>query len=478
MLDNLTRRLGGILAKIARKGRLTEEDVAEMLREVRVALLEADVNFKVAKEFIARVKEQATGEAVFGSLTADQTIIKIVRDELISTLGAEGFKIEYGSSPPAVILMCGLQGSGKTTTTAKLAAWMKKNGKNPLLAACDVQRPAAITQLEVLGEQVGVSVFSDRDSSSPVDIAKAALARAKHMMHDVLIIDTAGRLQVDEALMGELSEIYKATKPIESFLVLDSTTGQEAVNVAGVFHERVPLTGAIFTKLDGDTRGGAVLSVRAATGVPVRFIGVGEGTDALEPFYPERMAGRILGMGDVLGIIEKAEAAFNPEEAAGLEKKFKTGNLDFNDMLSQFKTMRSMGPMKNILKMIPGMSTMIPEGALDNVDEGQIDRVQAIILSMTPKERSNPDIINGSRRKRMAAGSGTTVEEVNHLIKQLYEMRRTFKEISKMQGKMGKMGRGGGLGRALPPPPSSPSDDSNKPKRRSFWGELAKKNEE
>ena len=476
MLDNLTRRLGGILEKIARKGRLSEEDVAEMLREVRVALLEADVNFKVAKEFIARVKEKAVGENVFGTLTADQTIIRIVRDELVETLGGEeGFRVEYGSAPPAVVLMCGLQGSGKTTTTGKLALWMKKSGKNPLLAACDVQRPAAITQLEVLGEQVGVPVFSDRNGANPVEIAKAALARARHMQHDVLIIDTAGRLQVDEALMGELGEIYKATKPNESFLVLDATTGQEAVNVAAAFHERVPLTGAIFTKLDGDTRGGAILSVRASTGVPVRFTGVGEAVDALEPFYPDRMAGRILGMGDVLGIIEKAEAAFDPEQAAGLENKFKTGNLDFNDMLQQFETMRKMGSMKNLMKMIPGLSNMMPEGALDNVDESQIERVKAIILSMTPRERTYPDIINSSRRKRMAAGSGTSVEEVNHLIKQLYEMRRTFKQLSKMQDKMGKKGGLGRMGRELPPPPP-PTDPSKR--RRSFWGDLAKKDEE
>lgn len=463
MLDNLTRRLSGILEKIARKGRLSEEDVAEMLREVRVALLEADVNFKVAKEFIARVKEKAVGEAVFGTLTADQTLIRIVRDELIETLGSEGFKLEYGSSPPAVVLMCGLQGSGKTTTTAKLAAWMKKSGKNPLLAACDVQRPAAITQLEVLGESVGAPVFSMRDGQSPVEIATAALARARHMMNDVLIVDTAGRLQVDDALMDELAQIHRAVKPNESFLVLDATTGQEAVNVAGVFHERVPLTGAIFTKLDGDTRGGAILSVRAATGVPVRFIGVGEASDALEPFYADRMAGRILGMGDVLGIIEKAEAAFDPEQAVGLERKFKTGNLDFNDMLQQFKTMRSMGPMKNILKMIPGAASMFPEGALDSIDERQIDRIEAVILSMTPRERSNPDLINGSRRKRIARGSGTSVEEVNHLIKQLYEMRRTFKQVSQMQSKFGKAAK---RGRALPPPPGLGATRQ----RRSFWG--------
>ena len=479
MLDNLTRRLGTILAKIAQKGRLSEEDVTEMLREVRVALLEADVNYKVAKEFVARVKDKATGENVFGTLTADQTIIRIVRDELVETLGGDGgFKIEYGSNPPAVVLMCGLQGSGKTTTTGKLALWMKKNGKNPLLAACDVQRPAAITQLEVLGEQVGVPVFSMRDGQSPVEIAKAALARARHMQHDVLIVDTAGRLQIDAALMAELGEIVAVTKPNESFLVLDATTGQEAVNVAQAFQAQVPLTGAIFTKLDGDTRGGAILSVRDATGVPVRFIGVGEGTDALEPFYADRMAGRILGMGDVLGIIEKAEAAFDPEAMGELEKKFDRGNLDFNDMLGQFKAMRKMGSMKNLIKMIPGMATMLPEEALEGMDESKIDGIEAIILSMTPKERTHPDIINASRRKRIALGSGTTVEEVNHLMKQLHESRRMMKQLSQMQKKMGKRGGMGGLGGMagggmpeLPPPPM-PTDPTKR--RRSFWGDQNK----
>ena len=473
MLDNLTRRLGTILAKIAQKGRLSEEDVTEMLREVRVALLEADVNFKVAKEFIARVKDKAVGENVFGTLTADQTIIRVVRDELVETLGGEGgFKVEYGSAPPAVVLMCGLQGSGKTTTTGKLALWMKKAGKNPLLAACDVQRPAAITQLEILGEGAGVPVFSMRGGESPVEIARAALARAKHMGNDVLIVDTAGRLQIDDALMAELAEIVKVTKPSESFLVLDATTGQESVNVAQAFQAQVPLTGAIFTKLDGDTRGGALLSVRAATGVPVRFLGVGEGTDALEPFYPDRMAGRILGMGDVLGIIEKAEAAFDPEAMGGLEKKFDRGNLDFNDMLGQFQAMKKMGSMKNLIKMIPGMSTMLPEDALENMDESRMGVVEAIILSMTPKERSHPDLIDASRRKRIARGSGTSVEEVNHLIKQLYESRRMMKQLSQMQKKMGKRGGLGGAmgGRDLPaaPPPASLGATR---KRRSFWGD-------
>lgn len=438
MLDNLTRRLGGILAGLGRKGRLTEDDVNEMLREVRVALLEADVNFKVAKQFIAHVKEKAVGEDVYASLTADQTIIKIVRDELTEMLGTETIRFDFGSQPPTVVLMCGLQGSGKTTTTAKLAKWLIAQGKKPMLAACDIQRPAAVKQLEVLGEQVGCPVFTKLDGTSPVKIAQEALERAKYMMNDVLIVDTAGRTTIDGPLMEELKQIHDVVKPNEVFLVLDSTTGQEAVSVAEAFHALVPVTGAIFTKLDGDTRGGAVLSVRSATGVPVRFTGVGEQVDALEPFHPDRMAQRIIGFGDVMGIIEKAELAFEGEDVEGMDKRLQKGDFDFDFMLQQFRMMRKMGPLKNVMKMIPGMATHIPEEALDQVDDKQVNRIEAIILSMTPKERTNPDIINGSRRKRIAAGSGTSVEEVNHLIRQLYEMRRTMKQLGQMQKKMFK----------------------------------------
>jgi len=433
MLDTLTRRMAGIFAGLRSKGRLTEADVNEMLREVRVALLEADVNFAVAKDFIAHVKAQAVGEDVYGSLTADQTIIKIVRDELTAMLGGEAPRFNWSPAPPTVILMCGLQGSGKTTTCAKLAKWLGKQDKKAMLAACDVQRPAAIQQLEILGEQVGVPVYSKHDGTKPVEIAREELARCKHLMLDVLIVDTAGRLQVDEPLMDELSQIVKAVQPSEVFLVLDSTTGQEAVNVAKAFHERVEVTGAIFSKLDGDTRGGAVLSVKAATQVPVRFIGIGESTDALDMFYPERMAQRILGMGDVLGIIEKAEEAIDLEEAKQLEAKMVKGHINFDDMLSQFAAMRKMGPIQNVLKMIPGVSTMVPEEALNSMNDSQVNRIEAIILSMTPKERVNPDIINGSRRKRLALGSGTSVEEVNSLIKQLYNMRRQMKQMTKLQ---------------------------------------------
>lgn len=438
MLDTLTRRLSGILANLRKQGKLTEEDVNEMLREVRVALLEADVNFAVAKGFIARVKEKAIGEDVYATLTADQTIIKIVRDELTEMLGTETIRFDYGPQPPTVVLMCGLQGAGKTTTTAKLAKWLIAQGKKPMLAACDIQRPAAVKQLEVLGEQVDVPVYAKLDGTKPVQIAKEALERARYLMRDVLIVDTAGRLSIDEALMDELKQIHDAVRPNEVFLVLDSTTGQEAVNVAQTFHERVPITGAIFTKLDGDTRGGAVLSVRQATGVPVRFTGVGEQVDALEPFYPDRMAQRIIGMGDIMGIIERAEQAFEGEDVEALEAQFKKGDIDFNMMLEQFRFMRKMGPVKNVLKMIPGLGAQIPEEALNAIDDKGVNRIEAIIFSMTPKERANPDIINGSRRKRIAKGSGTSVEEVNHLIRQLYDMRRSMKQLGQLQKRFGK----------------------------------------
>ncbi len=441
MLDSLTRRLAGILGGLRSKGRLSEDDVAEMLREVRVALLEADVNFAVAKNFIAKVKEKAVGEDVFGSLTADQTIIKIVRDELTEMLGTAPARFAYSSAPPTVVLLCGLQGSGKTTSAAKLCKWLQSQGKKPMLAACDVQRPAAVKQLEVLGESIEVPVYAKLDGASPVQIAKEALARCKHLLLDVLVVDTAGRLQVDEALMKELRQIYDAVKPSETFLVVDATTGQEAVHVAEAFHKEVNLTGAVFTKLDGDARGGAVLSVRAATGVPVRFIGMGEQVDALDTFYPDRMAQRIIGMGDIMGIIERAESVIDKDEAGDIEHKMMRGNLDFNDMLQTFRMMKKMGPMKNLLKMVPGLAAAVPEEALDRINDKDTSRIEAIILSMTPKERSNPDIINGSRRKRIAAGAGTTVEEVNNLLRQFYGSRRGMKQMMQAQKRMGRRGR-------------------------------------
>lgn len=441
MLDSLTRRLSGILAKIGRKGRLSESDVAEMLREVRVALLEADVNFQVAKSFVASIKEKAVGEELFGSLTADQTLIKIVRDELVEMLGGSETRFNWNPSPPTVVMLVGLQGSGKTTTAAKLCKWLERQGKKPMLAACDIQRPAAVQQLQVLGEQVGVPVYAKLDGTSPLQIAREALDRCKHLLLDVLVVDTAGRLTVDEPLMQELEQLSTALRPSETFLVLDATTGQEAVNVAGAFHGRLGVTGAVFSKLDGDARGGAVLSVRAATGVPVRFVGLGEQVDALDVFYPDRMAQRILGMGDILGIIEKAELAIDRDEAQDLEARMRTGQVDFNMLVQNIRMMRKMGPLQNILKMVPGLAGAIPEEALNQVDDRQLNQIEAIVLSMTPKERANPDIINGSRRKRIASGSGTTVEAVNNLVSRLYEMRRGMKQLTKMQKKMKKFGR-------------------------------------
>ncbi|MBL8088667.1 MAG: signal recognition particle protein [Chthonomonas sp.] len=440
MLDNLTKRLGDLMIGLRRKGRLSESDVSDLLREVRVALLEADVNFQVAREFVARVKEKAVGEEVFGNLNADQTIIKIVRDELVEILGTDETRMNWSSAPPTVILMVGLQGSGKTTTTAKLARQLQKQGKKPMLAACDLQRPAAIKQLQVLGEQIDVPVYAE-PASNPVEVAKKALERARYLMLDVLIVDTAGRLTIDEALMNELRAVSDAVKPSETLLVLDSTTGQEAVNVANSFHELLSLTGCIFTKLDGDTRGGAILSVRKATGVPVRYIGVGEQVEALDTFFPTRVAERILGFGDMLGIIERAEMAISQEDAAAMEGQMRGGQMDFNMMLQQFATLKKMGSLKSLMKMIPGLSNMVPQEALDQIDDSQMGQIEAIILSMTPIERSNPDIINGSRRKRIAAGSGRSVEEVNRLITQLYGMRRQMKQFTQMEKRMKKIKR-------------------------------------
>lgn len=439
MLENLTKRIAGVFQGLRKKGKLTEDDVNEALREIRVALLEADVNLKVAKQFIGQVKEKAVGQELFADLNAEQTLIKIVRDELIDLLGEEA-KFNWAPSPPTVILMVGLQGSGKTTTTAKLAQMMVKDRKKVVLAACDVQRPAAIEQLRVLGAQVGCEVVAE-EGGRPPEIAARALERAKHLFADVLIVDTAGRLTIDEPLMKELEQVRDRVKPHETLLVLDSTTGQEAVNVAGVFHERFQLSGVIFSKLDGDTRGGAILSVRATTGVPVRFLGVGEQVDALDKFYPERIAGRLLDMGDVLGLIEKAESAFENQDVESLQQKMFSGKMDFNDMLAQFAMVRKMGPLKGLLKMLPGANTMIPEEALDRFNENDTKRIEAIILSMTPKERSNPDILNGSRRKRIARGSGTTAEEVNRLIDGLYQMRRGMKQFTQMEKQMKKRGR-------------------------------------
>ncbi len=431
MFENLTQKLTGIFGRLKRKGRLSESDVDDVMREVRVALLEADVNLKVAKEFVAHVKEKLVGEQVWESLQPDEMILKTVHDEIVELLGKDPPRISWSPSPPTAILLCGLQGSGKTTTAAKLAVWLEKQGKKAILAACDTQRPAAITQLEVLGESIGVPVFSDHQSKDPVDIARRAMVEAKRLFLDAVIVDTAGRLQIDEELMDQVRRVHDAVRPTEVFFVADSTTGQEAVNVAQAFDEKLGITGLIFTKLDGDSRGGAVLSVRAVTGKPVSFVGVSEGVDGLEPFMGDRIAQRLLGYGDLMGLVERAHEAIDRTEARELEEQARSGKMNFEMMLSNFKMVRKMGSLKAVMKMIPGMS-QVPSEITENISEAGLGRVEAMILSMTPQERRNPDILNASRKRRVAAGSGTSVQEVNRLVKQLDSMRQQMKLITRM----------------------------------------------
>ncbi len=434
MFGNLQEKLNAAFSKFRNKGKLSEADVKEGLRAVKLALLEADVNFKVVKDFIANVTERAIGTEVLESLMPGQQVIKIVNEELTALMGASVSKLNIAPAPPTIIMMVGLQGAGKTTHAAKLAAHLKKQGKHPLLCACDVYRPAAIKQLQVVGEQVGVPVFTLGDKIKPVDIAKGALGHAKKNALDVLILDTAGRLHIDGEMMAELQDIKAAIAPHEILLVVDSMTGQDAVNVADSFNQAIDITGVILTKLDGDTRGGAALSVRHITGKPIKFIGTGEKFDALEPFYPDRMASRILGMGDVLTLIEKAETAYDEKKAKELEQKMRENAFTLDDYLDQMKQVRGMGSMEQILSMMPGVNT----NALKDVkmDERALDRMEAIILSMTPAERTKPAIINGSRRRRIAAGSGTKVEEVNRLLKQFEQMQKMMKELT--GGRLGK----------------------------------------
>lgn len=431
MFDSLTSALSGVFGRLKKKGRLSEADVDEFLREIRIALLEADVNLKVAREFVARVREKAVGEDVITSLTPDQTTLTIVYKELTELLGNEPVRLSWAPSPPTVILLCGLQGSGKTTTAAKLAVWLKSQGKTPILAACDLQRPAAITQLQVLGESIEVPVVADTNTKDPVAVTKAAIAEAKRLFKDTLILDTAGRLQIDEALMDEIEAVKKVAAPTEVLLVADATTGQEALNVAEAFDQRLGLTGLIFSKTDGDARGGSLLSMRAITGKPVRFVGVGEATDALDLFVPERFAQRMLGYGDLTGLLEKAQAAIEPETATKITDRLRQGKFDLQDMLEQLRNVRKMGSLKSVMKLLPG-AHQLPEGVLDGVGDAGVSRIEAILLSMTPKERRNPDILDASRKKRIAAGSGTSVQEINRLVKQLDEMKRQMKQFSRM----------------------------------------------
>lgn len=431
MFSNLSEKLENAFKKFKNKGKLTEADVKEGMREVKLALLEANVNYKVTRDFIKSVTERAVGSDVLESLLPAQQIIKIVHEELVKLMGETNNKLQISSRPPTVIMMVGIQGSGKTTQTAKLASMYKKQGKRPLLVACDVYRPAAIEQLKVVGAQVDVPVF-DMGNSDPVDIAKAGIEHAKCHGHDMVFIDTAGRLNVDEAMMEELERMKAATDPTEILLVVDAMTGQDAVNIAEAFNNRLDITGVILSKLDSDTRGGAALSIRYVTGKPIKFIGTGEKLDAIEPFYPDRMASRILGMGDVLTLIEKAQQTFDDKKAAELEKKLRENSFTLNDYLEQFRQIKNMGDIEQIAAMIPG----VKPGALKDakVDEKAMAHTEAIILAMTAEEREKPNVINGSRRKRIATGSGTSVEEVNKLLRQYDQMNKMIKQLTAQYG--------------------------------------------
>jgi signal recognition particle subunit SRP54 len=428
MFEELSEKLDGVLGRFRQRGLLTEDQVREGLREVRRVLLEADVNFQLTKDFLARVEEKATGEKVIKSVAPGQQIVKIVHDELIELLGSKQEGIKIAPVGPTVILLAGLQGSGKTTTAAKLAKRLAREGRSPMLAALDVQRPAAIDQLETLGKQVDVPVYADRKEKDVAKIAAAALEKANRERHRALILDTAGRLQIDDQLMDELRRVKAVTKPTEVLFIVDSMIGQEAVKVAQGFHEAVGLTGVILTKLDGDARGGAALSVRGTLGVPIKFAGVGERVDGLEVFNPQRMAGRILQQGDVVGLVEKAQEAFDLEEAKKLEKKVaKEGKFDLEDFLGVMRQFQKMGPLQSVLKMLPGVNAKMLKNT--KVDEKQLKHVEAIILSMTPQERRRPDILNGSRRLRIARGSGRTVQEVNRLMENFKQMQKMMKSM-------------------------------------------------
>lgn len=427
LFGNLSEKLNNIFGKLRSRGRLSEQDIKQAMREIRVALLEADVNFGVVKQFIATVSEKAVGEDILKSLTPGQQVVKIVNDELIALMGSTNSKLEVSPKPPTVIMMCGLQGAGKTTMCGKLAQNLIKQGKKPLLCACDIYRPAAINQLKVVGRSVGAEVF-EKGTQSPVKTAKQAIEYAESKGYNTVIIDTAGRLHIDEALMNELIEVKKAVQPTEILLVVDAMTGQDAVNVAKSFDEQLDITGVILTKLDGDTRGGAALSIRAVTGKPIKFCGVGEKMGDLEPFYPDRMASRILGMGDVLTLIEKAQAAVSEDQLKDMEKRMLQAKFTLDDFLVQFESIKKMGGVKDVIGMMPGMAGMkIKDG---DINEELIDKYKAIICSMTKRERDNPDIIKSSRRKRIAAGSGTTIQQVNQLLKQ-YEQAKTMMKSMK-----------------------------------------------
>ncbi|MBQ7386115.1 MAG: signal recognition particle protein [Ruminococcus sp.] len=446
--ESLSEKIGGVFKRLKNKGKLTESDVKAAMREVRLALLEADVNYKVAKDFTNKITERAIGSDVMESLTPAQMVIKIVNEELKALMGGESAKINFASKPPTVIMMCGLQGSGKTTHSGKLAKLLKNKNHRPLLVACDIYRPAAIEQLKVVGRNADVPVF-EMGVESPVKIAREAIKHARDYGNDIVILDTAGRLHIDDQLMAELEDVKAEVNPSEILLVIDSMTGQDAVNVAETFNSRLEITGVILTKLDGDTRGGAALSVKAVTGKPIKFAGTGEKLGDIEPFHPDRMASRILGMGDMLTLIEEAEQKLDAKKAEELAEKMMTNKMDFNDLLDQFEQLQKMGPIKGILSKLPGINA----SKLDemNIDERQIDWCKAIILSMTKEERAKPGLMNPSRKRRIAAGSGRSVEEVNRLIKQLEQMQKMMRQMNS-KGKKGKrkMPNFGGMGGGFP----------------------------
>lgn len=435
--DSLSQRLQDTFSKLRKKGKIDEETLNLSIREIRLALLDADVNIKVVKQFIASVKERALGQEVMKSLTPGQMVVKIVNEELTTILGGENAPLQEAKKGPTVIMMTGLQGAGKTTTTAKLARHLQNKKKTVLLAACDIYRPAAVNQLQILGEELDVPVFSMPSGTPALDIAKKAIQQAYEEKMDYVIIDTAGRLHVDEDLMNELKDISNEVHPTETLLVVDAMTGQDAANVANHFHSLLSLTGVILTKLDGDTRGGAALSIKSLTGAPIKFIGTGEKTTELEPFFPDRMASRILGMGDVLSLIEKAQSTIDQEKAKEIEEQLKEGQFTFDMFLESMQQMKKMGPLEDILKMVPGANKL---GPMKNVqiDEKQMAHTEAIILSMTKKERRDPSILNNSRKIRIANGSGTSIGEVNRLIKQFYEMQKMMNSMPALMGKMNK----------------------------------------
>ena len=462
MFESLSQRLDGVFDRLRGKGKVTEKDVTDAMREVRQALLEADVNFKLVKQFVAKVQERALGQEVLQSLTPAQHVIGIVHDELVEMLGGSdpnASKLNFAGAPPTIIMLVGLQGSGKTTHAAKLAAYFRKNGQKPGMVAADMQRPAAVQQLQQLGRQLDIPVYAEPPGNKPIDIASRAVKWAREQALTVLILDTAGRLHVDDVLMQEVATIRQRTSPQEVLLVVDAMTGQDAVRVADEFNKTVGLTGLILTKMDGDARGGAALSVRQVTGVPIKFMGTGEKTDALEPFYADRLATRILGMGDVMSLIEKAREQIDEKQAVALQKKMGAGTFDLEDFLNQMRQVRKMGPMSQLLEMIPGMGQALRSQEMKDALEGdQLKMAEAIILSMTAEERHNPEVIKGSRRRRIARGSGTTVQDVNQLLASFRQSQTMMKQVMAMQkgvggkrlGRLGNLGGMGGLG-GMPP---------------------------